>query len=92
MFHPHGDLAKLDAELFQSMWEKLDDAKEEAQMEVDLKSLKEGTEVVEIRPGRRHVDVHVRTGRGDGLQTEETLRTRFVVWAAQEFQLLRRLK
>ena len=48
MFHPHGDLAKLDAELFQSMWEKLDDAKEEAQMEVDLKSLKEGTEVVEI--------------------------------------------
>jgi len=48
VFHPHGDLAKLDAELFQSMWEKLDDAKEEAQMEVDLKSLKEGTEVVEI--------------------------------------------
>ena len=47
------------------------------------------TEVVRIDPHEEGglFDVHVRTGGADGgAPTEQTLRTRFVVWAAGEFQ------
>ena len=49
------------------------------------------SEVVEIikEPKDGILDVHVRIGGGDGEQRVERLRTRFVVWAASEFQLLR---
>ena len=48
LFHPHGDLAKIAPETFQKVWEKLDDAKEAAEMDVTMKSLVEGTQVVAI--------------------------------------------
>ena len=38
LFHPHGDLAKIDSEKFQTVWEKLDDAKEAAEMDVNMKA------------------------------------------------------
>ncbi len=37
LFHPHGDLARIDPEAFQKVWEKLDDAKEAAEMDVNMK-------------------------------------------------------
>ena len=37
LFHPHGDLAKIDPEAFQKVWEKLDDAKEAAEADVNMK-------------------------------------------------------
>ena len=37
MFHPHGDLARIDPDTFQKVWEKLDDAKGAAEMDVNMK-------------------------------------------------------
>ena len=45
------------------------------------------TEVVRVEPVDGVFDVHVRTGMGHGgARREETMRTRYVIWAAGEFQ------
>jgi putative flavoprotein involved in K+ transport len=50
-------------------------------------SVKLRTEVLQVSPVEGGgFDVHVRTGGGDGEPKEETLRARYVVWAAGEFQ------
>ena len=49
-------------------------------------TVKFNTEVIKTVPVDGVFNVHVRTTGADGVQKEETLRTRFVVWAAGEFQ------
>ena len=45
------------------------------------------TEVISVEPVDGVFDVHVRTGLlKNGVQKEETMRTRYVIWAAGEFQ------
>ena len=53
----------------------------DAQLRVQLR-----TEVIRIERADGAFDVHVRVRRDDGAVMEETLRARFVVWAAGEFQ------
>ena len=52
-----------------------------AKLDVQLR-----TEVVKVEPVDGVYDVHLRTTGADGVQEEKTMRTRFVVWAAGEFQ------
>ena len=48
--------------------------------------VKRRCDVLRVSPVDGRFDVHVRTTGGDGQQREETLRSRYVVWAAGEFQ------
>ena len=59
----------------------LNELVKDAKLDVKLR-----TEVVRIERVDGCFDVHVRAGDVDGAQKEETLRARFVVWAAGEFQ------
>lgn len=48
--------------------------------------VKRRCEVLQVVPMDGVFEVHVQTGGKNGVQREETLRSRFIVWAAGEFQ------
>jgi putative flavoprotein involved in K+ transport len=49
-------------------------------------NVKTRTEVIQVLPVDGVFDVYVRSTCADGVQREETMRARYVVWAAGEFQ------